>query len=66
MVAPADQELVCELCGETFTYSVREQVRDRQMGYPAPRACDSCLRQRRAAAAAKRAARRPRKRPYRR
>jgi len=60
----ADLELLCEFCGQNFVYSVAEQAADRRKGYPQPRACWPCLRQRRAAGAAKRAARRPRTRRF--
>jgi hypothetical protein len=61
-----DQELSCEVCGEAFAYSSAEQVADEQAGYPPPRACPACLQQRRAARAAKREAKRPRRRRVRR
>ena len=63
---PLSQELTCEVCGATFPYLDSERSRDEQAGYPPPRACPPCLRQRRAETAAKRAARRPRRRNFRR
>ena len=59
-----DQELICEVCGQAFTYTVAEQTADNRAGYPPPRACRACLQQRRAAGAAKRAAKRPRRRRF--
>ena len=61
-----DREMTCEACQATFVYAEAEQARDYEMGYPAPRCCLPCLRQRRAAGAAARAAKRPRKRYFRR
>lgn len=61
-----DRELICEGCQRPFVYSTAEQARDERMGYPVPRACPDCVRQRRAAGAAKRAAKRPRKKYFRR
>ena len=61
-----DVEIVCEVCGQPFVYSAAEQAADNRRGYPPPRGCPPCVRQHRAANAAKRAAKRPRRRrPYR-
>lgn len=60
MVVIPDKELTCEACGEAFVYRGAEQAADERVGYPPPRACQPCLRQRRAVGAAKRAAKRPR------
>lgn len=59
-----DIMVVCQFCGQEFVYSAAEQAVDTREGYPPPRSCQSCLQQRRAAGAAKRAAKRPRKRRY--
>jgi hypothetical protein len=59
-----DRELVCEFCGQSFAYTTAEQAADSRYGYPPPRSCQPCLRQRRAAGAAKRAAKRPRTRRF--
>ncbi|MBN1458980.1 MAG: hypothetical protein JXA57_05550 [Armatimonadetes bacterium] len=59
-----DVEIECQFCGGKFVYSTAEQQADERKGYPPPRACGPCLRQRRAAGAAKRAAKRPRWRRY--
>lgn len=66
MVEGTDREIVCEACEQPFVYSQQEQSRDGQFGYPAPRVCPDCSRQRRAAGAAERAAKRPRRRNFRR
>lgn len=60
MVVIPDKELTCEVCGAAFVYRGAEQAADERNGYPSPRACQPCQRQRRAAGAAKRAAKRPR------
>jgi len=61
-----EKEIICQWCDRPFIYSESEQARDAQGGLPAPRSCQDCLRQRHAADAAKRAARRPRQRRFRR
>ena len=66
MVEGAGQVVTCEACGETFLYSDAERARDERVGYPPPRACPPCVRQKRAAGQAKRAARQPRRRNFRR
>jgi len=66
LVVMPDVEIDCQFCGEKFVYSAAEQAADERAGYPPPMACQPCLRQRRAAGAAKRAAKRPRGRRYRR
>jgi hypothetical protein len=43
---------------------VAEQAADDREGSPPPRACRNCLRERREAGAAKRAAKRPRRRRF--
>lgn len=60
------RDLTCEACGETFAYSEEEQARDESQGYPPPRLCGACRQARRGEKATARAARRPRKRGYRR
>ena len=61
-----DQELTCEACQKPFIYSAAEHARDERSAYPPPRLCPDCLRQRRGAKAAERAARRPRRKYFRR
>ncbi len=61
-----DVEVECRFCGESFVYSTAEQQADESKTYPPPRACGPCLRQRRAVGAAKRAAKRPAWRQFRR
>lgn len=60
------QEMICQFCEEPFVYSDAERSRDEEAGYPPPRACQACLQRRRAEGAAKRAAKRPRRRNFRR
>ena len=66
MVGVADRKLQCEACGEPFVYAEAEWTEDERLGLPAPRVCSSCHQKRRAARAAERAAKRPRRGRFRR
>ncbi len=61
-----DRELQCEVCEEPFVYAEAEWTEDERLGFPPPRLCPSCHQKRRAARAAERAAKRPRRRHFRR
>ena len=59
-----DRKLQCEVCGEPFIYAEAEWTEDERRGLPPPRLCSSCHQKRRAARAAERAAKRPRRRRF--
>jgi len=62
----ADRELICEECEQPFVYTEAEWTADERQGFPPPRLCPSCTQQRNIARAAKRAAKPPRRRRFRR
>jgi hypothetical protein len=61
-----DRQLLCDVCGQPFVYAEAEWAKDERLGYPPPRLCSACRQQRNAARAAERAAKRPRRRYFRR
>ena len=54
------------MCEEPFIYAEAEWTEDERQGFSAPRLCSSCDAERRAAKAAERAAKRPRRKYFRR
>ena len=62
----ADRQLICEVCEQPFAYAEAEWTEDERQGFPAPRLCQNCMRQRSSVRAAKRAAKPVRRRNFRR